>query len=121
MVVIAFSRLRDFWQTYPDAETSLRVWYKATLAADWASFADVRATFQNASLVGNCVVFNVAGNKYRLVTRVRYSIRTVFVLRIMTHAEYDDQERWQDDCGCHKPPPPRRPRRPKKSPPKRRT
>jgi len=121
MVVIAFSRLRNFWMTYPDAETSLRVWYKATLAADWANFADVRATFGNASSVGNCVVFNIAGNKYRLVTRVRYSIRTVFVLRIMTHAEYDDQERWQDDCGCHKPPPPRRPRRPKKSPPKRRT
>ena len=120
MVVIAFSRLRDFWMTCPDAETSLRVWYKATLAADWANFADVRATFGNASSVGNCVVFNIAGNKYRLVTRVRYPIRTVFVLRIMAHAEYDDQEKWQDDRGCHKPPP-RQPPRPKKSPLKRRT
>ena len=118
MVVIAFSRLRAFWAAHPDAETSLRVWYKATLAADWANFADVRATFGNASAVGNCVVFNIAGNKYRLVTRVRYPTRTVFVLRIMTHAEYDDQERWQDACGCHKPPPSRRPA---KSPPKRRT
>jgi mRNA interferase HigB len=118
MIVIAFSRLRDFWGTYPDAETSLRVWYKATRAADWANFADVRATFGSASLVGNCVVFNSAGNKYRLVTRVRYSIRTVFVLRILTHSEYDDLQRWQDDCGCHKPPP-RRPRRPKESPKRR--
>ena len=121
MVVIALSRLRNFWTAHPDAETSLRVWYKATFTADWATFADVRATFGNASAVGNCVVFNVAGNKYRLVTRVRYPIRTVFVLRIMTHAEYDDQERWQDECGCHKPPPRRRPRRPTKPPAKRRT
>ena len=117
MVVIAFSRLRAFWTTYPDAESSLRVWYKATLSSDWANFADVRATFGNASSVGNCVVFNIAGNKYRLVTRIRHAIRTVFVLRIMTHAEYDHQEQWQDDCGCHKPPP----TRPKKSRPKRRT
>ncbi len=121
MVVIASSRLRDFWATYPDAETSLLVWYKAARATDWANFADVRATFGNASSVGNCAVFNIAGNKYRLVTRVRYPVRTAFVLRVMTHAEYDGQERWQDDCGCHKPPPARRTRRPKKSPPKRRT
>jgi mRNA interferase HigB len=120
VVVIALGRLRDFWETYPDAESSLRVWYKVTRAAGWSNFADVRATFGNASAVGNCVVFNIAGNKYRQVTRVRYPIRTVFVLRIMTHAEYDDQERWQNDCGCHKPPP-RRPRRPKNSPRKRRT
>ena len=108
MVVIALSRLRNFWETHPDSETSLRVWYKAALAADWANFAAVRATFGSASLVGNCTVFNIAGNKYRLVTRIRYPIRTVFVLRVMTHAEYDDQEQWQDDCGCHQPPPPRR-------------
>ncbi len=81
----------------------------------------MRATVGSASSVGNCVMFNIAGIKYRLVTRVRYSIRTVFVLRILTHAEYDDQERWQDDGRCHKPPPPRRPRRPKKLPPKRGT
>jgi mRNA interferase HigB len=120
VVVIAISRLRAFWVAHPGAETSLRVWYQATRAADWAHVGEVRETFGNASAVGNCVVFNIAGTRYRLVTRVRYPIRTVFVLRVMTHAEYDDQERWQDDCGCHKPPPPRRPRRPTKSPPKRR-
>lgn len=120
VVVIALSRLRDFWATYPDAETSLRVWYKATLAAGWANFANIRATFGNASAVGNCVVFNIAGTKYRLVTRVRYRIRTVFVLRVMTHPVYDNQEQWQAECGCHKPPPPYPARQQKKSPSKRR-
>ncbi|MGL4553472.1 MAG: type II toxin-antitoxin system HigB family toxin [Gemmataceae bacterium] len=117
MVVIAISRLRAFWAAHAGAGTSLRVWFAATRAADWATFAGVRETFGNASAVGNGVVFNVAGNRYRLVTRVRYPTRTVFVLRVMTHAEYDDQERWQEDCGCHEPPPPRRPRRsPKRRP-----
>lgn len=121
MVVIALSRLRDFWETYPDAETSLRVWYKATLASDWTNFAGVKATFGNASVVGNCVVFNLSGNKYRLIARVRYPIRTVFVLKIMTHLEYDNQGRWQDQCGCHKPPPSRDPDSSTKFPSKRRT
>ena len=121
MVVIALSRLRQFWAAHPDAETSLRAWHKVTTAADWANFAGVRATFGNASAVGSCTVFNVAGNKYRLATRVRYPTRTVYVLRVMTHAEYDAQEQWQEACGCHKPPPTRKLRPPKKSPPKRRT
>ncbi len=117
MVVIAISRLRDYWLTYPDAETPLRAWYKVVQAADWAKFADMRKTLGNASLVGYCTVFNIAGNKYRLAARVHYKTRTVYVLRTMTHDEYDDQEQWQDECGCHKPPP----RRNKKSDPKRRT
>lgn len=117
MVVIAISRLRDFWLSYSDAETPLRAWYKVVQAADWAKFADMRKTLGNASLVGYCTVFNIAGNKYRLAARVHYKTRTVYVLRTMTHDEYDDQEQWQDECGCHKPPP----RRNKKSDPKRRT
>lgn len=108
MVVIALSRLRDFWLTYPDAETPLWAWYKVVQSADWAKFADVRATFGNASPVGYCTVFNIAGNKYRLATRVHYKTRTVYVLRTMTHNEYDDQKSWQYDCGCHNPPPPHR-------------
>lgn len=83
MVVIAHRRLRNFWTTHADAETSLRMCYKATLSADWSKFADARATFGNSSAVGNCVVFNNGGNKYRLVTRIRYAIRTMFILRII--------------------------------------
>lgn len=110
MVVIALSRLRRFWLAYPDAKASLRAWHAIARAADWAKFADVRATLGNASSVGYCVVFNVAGNKYRLATIIQYKVRTVYVRRVMTHAEYDDQERWQDQCGCHKPPrPPKKP------------
>jgi mRNA interferase HigB len=60
--------------------------------------------FGSASLVGNCVVFNIGGNKYRLVTRILYPSQKVFVLRCMTHAEYDE-DKWKVDCGCYDPPP----------------
>jgi mRNA interferase HigB len=72
----------------------------------WHSWGDVKATFGSASLVGNCVVFNVGGNKYRLVTRILYPSQKVFVLKVMTHAEYD-RGAWPDECGCFTPPSPK--------------
>ena len=71
----------------------------------------------HASTVGNCIVFNIAGNKYRLVTRILYRSQKVFILKVMSHTEYDNQN-WKDECGCFAAPPqpktigkaPRRPR-----------
>ena len=65
---------------------------------------NVRAEFGTASLVGHCVVFNIGGNKYRLVARVLYPSQKVFVLKVMTHEEYDDGK-WKHECGCFAPPP----------------
>ena len=110
MRVISKSRLREFWQRPggADSEGPLRAWYThvshPTMA--WHSFGDVRTRFSTASLVGNCVVFNIGGNKYRLVTRILYVSQKVFVLKVMTHAEYD-RDRWKEDCGCFSPPPPK--------------
>jgi mRNA interferase HigB len=108
MRVISQSRLRQFWLLAGcgDAEGPLRAWYThvKTKSVVWRSWADVKATFATASLVGNCVVFNIGGNKYRLVTRVLYASQKVFVLKVMTHAEYDERK-WQDECGCFTPPP----------------
>jgi mRNA interferase HigB len=82
----------------------------------------VKADFASASVVGNCVVYNIGGNKYRLVTRILCPSQKVFVLKVMTHAEYDE-DKWKAECGCYEPPPPRpAPRRSKpgtKRPPKR--
>jgi mRNA interferase HigB len=106
--VISKSRLRQFWQT-PGCEGSagpLRAWYShvSNRSVAWANWAEVKAAFASASLVGNCVVFNIGGNKYRLVTRVFYASHKVYVLKVMTHSEYDDGK-WKEDCGCHEPPP----------------
>jgi mRNA interferase HigB len=109
MWVVSLKRLREFWQRHPAAHVPLRAWYDQTAAARWRNFGQLRTTFTTADLVGDCTVFNIGGNKFRLVTRVFYSSHKVYVLRVMTHAEYD-REDWPSQCGCHKPPPKRRSR-----------
>ena len=64
-------------------------WYRITRRADWNSLADVRADFGHADVVGRRTVFNIHGNSYRLVARVNYESKRVFVLHVLSHAEYD--------------------------------
>src|SRR5688572_27406520 len=108
MRVISKARLREFWET-PGCQVSegpLRAWHAHVghKSVAWQSWADVKAMFATASLVGNCIVFNIGGNKYRLITRVLYPSQKVFILRVMTHKQYDN-ENWKEDCGCLQPPP----------------
>jgi mRNA interferase HigB len=124
MRVITKARLKRFWESASrgDAEGPLRAWYSHVNSKTvcWHSWGDVKAQFGNASLVGNCVVFNIGGNKYRLVVRVLYVSQKVFILGVMTHDEYDD-DKWKAECGCFAPPPRRarsagkapRPRKPR--------
>src|SRR5437660_10806453 len=107
MWIVSLKRLREFWAIHRRAEVPLRAWFTQTSAAEWRQFGDLRATFPSADLVGNCTVFNIAGNHYRLVARVLYVSHKVYVLRVMTHVEYDGAE-WANQCGCYLPPPPRR-------------
>lgn len=93
MRVIDRKRLEEFWLQHKDAETWLNNWHEVTRAAEWGSLADVRATYPHADPVtvgsGKSVtVFNVCGNKYRLVAAIHYNTKMVYVLRLMTHAEY---------------------------------
>jgi mRNA interferase HigB len=110
MRVISQARLRQFWELpgRGDAEGPLRAWYThvSSRTVAWQSWGNVKTDFSSASLVGNCVVFNIGGNKYRLVVRILYPSQKVFILRVMTHAEYD-RGQWKDECGCFNPPPPR--------------
>lgn len=108
MRIISKARLRQFWESPDcgDSEGPLRAWFthvsNKTIA--WQNWSDVRSSFRNADLVGNCVVFNIGGNKYRLITRILYPSQKVFVLRVMTHAAYD-QDKWKQECGCFQGPP----------------
>ena len=108
MRVISKARLKQFWETpgHQDAEGPLRAWYThvSNKSVTWHSWGDVKGDFASASLVGNCVVFNIGGNKYRLVARIIYASQKVFVLKVMTHAQYDE-DRWKAECGCYEPPP----------------
>jgi mRNA interferase HigB len=65
----------------------------------------VKASFASASIVGDCIVFNIGGNKYRLISRIRHAAQKVFLLKVMTHSEYDE-DKWKGECGCFEPPQP---------------
>jgi mRNA interferase HigB len=92
MRIISRKMLRAFWERpgRRDAEQPLKAWFREVKRADWATPAEVKAAFASASIVANNrVVFNIAGNKYRLVVRVNYPYRVVYVRFVGTHREYD--------------------------------
>lgn len=89
MNVISMKRIRDFTSVHRDAEVSLRAWYTVTKKASWQNLVNVKQTYPSADLVGRYTVFNIAGNKYRLISRIVYRSQTLFIVAIMTHEEYD--------------------------------
>ena len=90
MRVIAIKRLREYCQKETDAEQSLRAWYAEAADGDSKTPADVKAKYRSASILKKCrVVFNICGNKYRLVVRIRFDHSTVYIRFIGTHQEYD--------------------------------
>jgi len=97
--VISRRAIREFAKRHPDAGPPLHDWYRLTCRAHWRNLDDVKTSFPHADLVGDCTVFNVGGNKYRLVTIIIYAVQRVYIRFVMTHAEYD-KERWKHDCGC---------------------
>lgn len=90
MVIISFRTIREYGLLYPDAEKSLFSWFETASAADWSNFHDIKKTFNSVDAVGNDrYVFNVKGNKYRLVTLIIFPTRTMYVLFLGTHNAYD--------------------------------
>jgi mRNA interferase HigB len=92
MRIIKRGALVQFWEEHPDAKTSLESWYAVVRHADWKTPAEMKAVYPSADLVGRRTVFNIAGNKYRLIARINYQTQRVFVLYILTHALYDRGE-----------------------------
>ncbi len=89
--VIARSTLRSFWEAgHADAEQPLKAWYAEASAADWGTMMDIKARYAHASVIdAERVVFNIGGNKYRLVAKVWFAGRAVWIKFVGTHAEYD--------------------------------
>ena len=90
MRIIAKRTLRAYWEKDRRAEQPLKAWYAIAAKAEWSSPADVKAVYGTASIVGNDrVVFNIGGNRYRLVVRFDYARRIGFVRFVGTHTEYE--------------------------------
>ncbi len=95
MHVISRSRLVEFWEKYPNAQNSLRSWYKLTTLAEWQNFVDLRQVFPSADQVSNLTVFNIGGNKVRLIAAMHYNRQKVYIRAVLTHKEYD-QATWKE-------------------------
>jgi len=92
MRIISRKALRQFWerQEFSDAEQPLKAWFREVSKADWKTPSAIKAMYRSASLVGNSrVVFNIAGNKYRLVVKVNYPYRMMYIRFVGTHRQYD--------------------------------
>ena len=91
MRIIAIKKLKDFWESgHVDSAGSLKVWYQIFKQQAFQSPNDVKKLFPHASFIGNNrIVFNISGNKYRLVVHMRYDLQIVFIRFVGTHAEYD--------------------------------
>ena len=94
------------------AERALLAWEKIAKNADWSDWGELKQTVGSADRVGNCVVFDVGKNAFRLIARVMFDSGIIYVLSVMDHKEYDRKDpknhkksKWEDKCGCHQPPP----------------
>jgi mRNA interferase HigB len=96
MHVISEKKLRDFWSLHPEAETPLRTWHRIAEQETWEKFADVREFYPSADQVGKFTVFNVGGNKYRLIVVIHFNRGKVYVRHVLPHEEYD-RGSWKDD------------------------
>jgi len=90
VVVISKAVLNKFGETHADVASALNDWYATVKNADWGSFADVKQTYGSVDYVtDNRYVFNIKGNRYRLVAMIFFSVRTVYIKFVGTHADYD--------------------------------
>jgi mRNA interferase HigB len=78
-----------FWEKYPDSETALVRWFKIVERSNYQSFDELRETFPSADKVGKWIVFNIGGNKYRLITVIHFQAGKVYVRHVLTHQEYE--------------------------------
>ena len=95
MHVITRKRLNDFADKHPDTRNSLNHWYKQIKKTRFYSFAELQKNFSNADQVGKLTVFNIGGNKARLITAIHYNRSKVYIRSVLTHPEYD-KNKWRE-------------------------
>ncbi len=89
MHVISRKTLRQFWQQHPDSEMALARWFKLMEQTDFKNFAELRAVFPTADLVEQWIVFNIGGNKVRLIASAHFNRNRIYIRHVLTHREYD--------------------------------
>ncbi|MBD2771328.1 type II toxin-antitoxin system HigB family toxin [Iningainema tapete] len=96
MHVISFKALREYAEIHADSREALIYWYKVASKAKWSNLVEVQNIFSKAEAVGNFTVFNIKGNKYRLIVSIDYEEQLIYVKYILTHTEYN-KDYWKND------------------------
>lgn len=90
MRVIAKKILREFWEKHSDCEQQLKAWFQETSKTEWTNLNEIKVEYPSASIIGNDrIVFNIKGNKYRLIVKINFDYQMVWIRFIGTHSEYD--------------------------------
>jgi len=97
MNVVNYEVLQKFARKHARSRSSLDTWYEATLETIWRNFDDVKKTFRTADIYGDCTIFDIAGNNYRLIAIINYDLEQVYIETILTHTEYD-RDKWKKNC-----------------------
>jgi mRNA interferase HigB len=95
--VISRKALREFWRKHPQAEMPLRAWYTRATQGSFGSYAELKRSFPAVDMVSlrrgvvtaRLYVFDIAGNKYRLIAAIHFNVQRLFVRHVLTHADYD--------------------------------
>ena len=94
MHVITRKRLNEFAERFPDTENALAYWYRLVKQNNFTNFAELREIFSSADQVGKLTVFNIGGNKVRLIAAIHYNRKKIYIRAVLTHKEYD-AENWK--------------------------
>jgi mRNA interferase HigB len=95
MHIITRKRLLDFAKKHPACATALESWYRIVKHTNFNTFTGLRQTFPSADQVGKLTVFNIGGNKVRLIAAIHYNSHRIYIRSILTHTEYD-KEGWKE-------------------------
>jgi mRNA interferase HigB len=95
MHIITRKRLNDFLTVYPEVKTPLQHWYRVMKRENFNSFNELKVLFPHADQVGRLTVFNIAGNKVRLIAAIHYNTHRIYIRNILTHSEYD-KNKWKE-------------------------
>ncbi|HEY9798997.1 MAG TPA: type II toxin-antitoxin system HigB family toxin [Leptolyngbyaceae cyanobacterium] len=95
MHVITRKRLNEFAKLHPDTKNALAQWYQSVKGNEFASFVELREMFPSADQVGKLTVFNIGGNKVRLIAAIHYNRQKIYIRAVLTHSEYDE-EKWKE-------------------------
>jgi mRNA interferase HigB len=95
MHIITRKRLNEFAAAHPDAKSALQQWYRRIKEGSFQNFAELREVFPSADQVGKLTVFNIGGNKVRLIAAIHYNRQKVYIRAVLTHSEYDEGK-WKE-------------------------